>query len=408
MISKMIGGGEEQKISIVYKKKQMSVSARMGLYGTWLGVVLDGPCTGYIIVPRWQDVSKLVSSSRDIPRIKWTRDKITYPVVPSLYYALRQAFHILYHYGSSLQEGERYLVLESLKAARELNYAALGLRKGNVEKYERAFRAIVDKIEAQIGTRFYNPYRLEAFQYFQKLRNPRDKLGRPSETVKMVQAKAAERRLQMRIEDIGYIIPVTREWKKALEIIKDMIELRLQEAKAFLTDLLNEDRYKKSTQDVVCRARIVSRLLTLAQEMHRIDIQPYTFTCLMCVKELPKARDLLLDGKVEDARLILDISLRSLQLKDIQRQIEDYLMQVVKLPCGFELDSDPFMIASSVDELCIKLNKISEAGFKIKTKDKVISWLGSACAFLRVVGYGEAAQCLRNASDTMQVMSTKQ
>lgn len=412
MISKMIGGGRIENVRIsLGRKGKIYVKARTGLYGTGIGVIIEkGDWQGMILVPRWESIRKLVKTTREVPKIKWTPSEIHRQKFPSIYYAIRETYHILVeNYGVDLKVGEKALMLSAIEAAQNLNLAVIGLRKGNEEIYRVQLNKLVNQIERKIGHTFYNLFKQEGINYLEKLRTTRDSLGKVSETVKMVGALAAKKRFTGRLEEIMCIQPVIEERRKALLALRDLIEYRLAKTKHFLWTIRERLNLKTFISDKTEKERIVTHLLQLANEISQIDIQPYLFTCQMIGKELREAVRNIQNQEIDEALILLNRSLESLKLKDVQKKIEELIEKITVFLFRKKITEPDKLILEEVREIIRNLGRISEEEFEIKTKEMTIRELELALSYLKTYsldGFDLAREDLKNASDYLMALKT--
>jgi len=404
MISKMIGGGREVYVPIsLGRKGKKTVAARGGLLGSGIGVITEeGYFKGMILMPRWGSLKRFVTTTRDIPKIEWTPDKIVWEKVLSIYYAIRKTFHILVEkYGVDLVAGEKKLILELIEAAQNLNLSVIGLRKENEKIYQDKINQLIEQILGRIGKTHYNLFIKEGLHYLMRLRTMKDKSGKVSETVKMVEPLTAKRRFEGRFQEILRIQPVIEERRWVLVTIRDLIEYRLLTARHFLELIKERFNLERFIAEEVEKQRIRTRLVQLATEIGQIDIQPYLFTCRMIENELKQAAANIKEQRVDQAVVLINRSLESLKLKVIQREIEDLIERMTILLFKKQL-GDVYRFKGELIDISRKVGQISESGFVLQTKEKVMRELELSYGYLKVYTLGNidlARNSLKNASD---------
>lgn len=408
-VSEMIGGGRTFYVPISSGKgAKETVVARGGLLGSSIGVITQkSDWQGMVLMPRWKTLEKLITTTRDILKIKWTPDKIGWQKFSSIYYAIRETYHILVEkYGVGLESGEKALMLESIEAAQNLNLAVIGLRKENEKIYQEKLSQLVDQIVERVGETHYNLFIQEGLDYLKNLWTMRDSSGKVSETVKMVQSQTGKRRFTGRLNEILHIQPVIEERRAVLISLRDLIEYRLLKTRHFLDLIKEKFNLERFILEQTQRQRIVTHLNQIGTEIGQIDVQPYVFTCQMIEKELKQAANYIQKQEVNEAIILINRSLESLKLKVIQKEIEELIENMTVLLSKKQV-GEPYKLKGEVTDIIRKLGQISEEGFALKTKEKVIRELNLGREYLEgkiLSSIDLAKNSLKQASDYMQAM----
>lgn len=410
-ISNMLGGGNivRLKVSIGRGKKEV-VEARVGLFGTAIGVIIrskGGRLNGMIILPHWKDVASLVSSTEDIKKIKWTPDLLRYDKFASIYDAYRWAIHVVEEtYGINLERGEKHLMMEAIRIVTNLNLILLGLRQGNAKAYQERLNRIIDELEASVGENVYNLFKDEALALLGELRSVRDTKGRLNLAAKRALSIAAKSRFVSRANEILKIEPVIAERQRVLWILIQKIEYQLDRTFHYLNMLVSN--FDSVMKNGIMRKRAAEYLSMLAAEMEKIDIQPFLFTAMMITKEIGESIKFITIGDYESARKPLTRSLESLILKQIQKEIEELILQLTYLIIDRNKSRRVGNLIPRLASIYNRLNRISEEGFIILTKKDVQKCLQLAIKLLRskrMASLELTRNHLKKASDCMMRLS---
>ena len=101
-----LGSSRTAKLQVEVRGIWVEVQARVNLFGTDLGVVLEPPeYAGFFLVPRWEELICLIENGSSRRAFRYQPEHLKYQLVRSLYHALRQIEHIVLQYGLDLRAG---------------------------------------------------------------------------------------------------------------------------------------------------------------------------------------------------------------------------------------------------------------------------------------------------------------
>ena len=325
-----IGGGIVQCITIPLgeQRTKLSLSARMRVFKQGIGVVLNPEeFAGMIVVPRWEELQKLIAAGASPKNFRWRSEHLNYEALGGVYHAYRQTWHILAKYGLDLTSGEKAKMETVRQLARELNLTLLGLAPGaRVAEARRATTEAVKTFTATIGEPRTLPKAAAKEQILAAARGA-DSRERPNPSALMARARAAERNLEERLEDVMAIDPHIVARQKTLLNMIQLAELRLEGLDHFL-ELLFRRNGLLPLLDPRKRKVVATQLEYFAQELDRIDFHPYRNACQNTARDLRETRDFIRVAARMDSAAMLTIrhslarARSSVAIKGLQKEIE--------------------------------------------------------------------------------------
>lgn len=386
MLSEMIGRGRVSTVQISVEKEIIKVRARVGLFGSTLGVFTEGNFAGRIAVPFWENqiIYEIIKMGE---KPVYTKETLIYQVVESIFHALRQTYHILYsNYGISFQYGEKKHLQEAIAAIERLNLFALGLRQKTIETDKELFQRRVEAIFGQISLRPRDQRKKEVVTYLKQIGWQADRELLINPAVIRTRTIAAKIRLQDIVNDILSIEQKIVARRQVLISIIEYIELHLKGARHFLNLLLKEENWQSFIKsDLTSRKKVQDQLTFFMMEFEKIDIEPFAFSCRMIVKEFREAREAIKEGNYDLVRKLLSTSRESLKRRAIRTDLERVIMKIT-LYLTPQRKTKPFdwqRTIGQVRELVQRLKGVDEKYFVKPACREALIPLNVAFAFLK-------------------------
>lgn len=389
-----IGGGIVTRVTIPFGKERRVVEtvSRMRVFRQGIGVVLEPEeYAGMIVVPRWEELEKLIAAGESRRNFRWRSEHLNYEALGSVYHAFRQTWHILAKYGLDLATGEKAKMEEARRLARELNFTILGLSSdARIKGTRRVTREAVQAFMATIGEPRAIPKR-EAREQILAVAKGADSRGRPNPSALMARAKTAERRIEERLEDVMAIDPHIVARQKTLLNMIQVAELRLDAVDHFLDLLLRRDGLRPLFERRERRV-IAGQLECYAQELERIDFAPYRNACRETARDLREARDRIRTAGTMNGVTMLAIrrplarARRAIAVKRLQKEIERLIFLLTRTLVLEKRKAATHKIEEAVARIETRLEGTVAALVNIddRTFRRPVSKMGAS--FLRLAG----------------------
>ncbi|MDZ7798590.1 MAG: hypothetical protein U5L76_03135 [Patescibacteria group bacterium] len=322
------------------------------LLNTDVILITKGAYNGQLAVPKWHQVKK--------------KKKKLYQLVPSIYLVHRQAVNILAQYNLPFY-GEKSKMREAIKIARDLNLMIIGLKKGNLEEYEKKLASKVDEIFNIVGL-VRNQRKRAGLKVIEPVAEITDSRGQVNPGAFRARTIAGVNRFQERKEEILKIETKIVSRLTTSKALFDFTEYVLASSCHFLDAIydyaLNRD-YQVENQ---VRKRMAGRLSAIISDLETIKFQPFLINCQLSIKELQKAKDLIRFGDILEGIRQITFSYNSLKLKKIQGELEDLIMEITYLINSQSfLNQSSFFIKVRLRAIEEALDLIDEGGFKKKS-----------------------------------------
>lgn len=384
------------KISVTSPSTKKSatcrVRARLGIFGSDMGVVsdadCDGQCEGGLVIPKWDRT--LIEAIRKEKKAVWfTPELLRFQLLDDLFAAHRQQLEILLSYGQTLASGETQKLQQALAASREINLLCLGIKKvQHRQKVEADLQRLVQEALEAIGVRVRDPRKSEALDYLSQLGTILDSTGRPNPSAKAAMSLAAMKRLGLRQEVVWTVQPVIVYRKTVLENYLQFLSMSFETMDHFLTTILtNADALQQSD----LKLRTVNRLKQFARELGCIDVRPFLFSARFLIDEFNTAVRVLGERKTDGALAVLKRSRESLKLRRIRLDLEGIITEIAKIAFAKPAaiagnDQERFLEAvKSIDQ---RLTGVDETGFRQPVTKRSHSHLAAATQLLRMSPFG--------------------
>ncbi len=369
-MSKPIGGGMRETITVPWKKGTVAVEARMGLFRLPLGVVVEpADHAGKILVPHWEELAALLPPGENRRRFRWRSKHLHWHMVASVYHAYRQTWHILAQYGVDLRTGEKASLQQAAIAARQLNLAVLGLAPGmDIAGMRAATKETIATVAASLG----QPRKLskaEAAGQLAALSKGSDRSGRVNVSASMARSlKVYDLLLERLQEEVMVIDPHIEARQKTLVNMIQLAELRLQRVDDLLALMLRRDGLKPLF-DHTQRKVVTAQLRYDAQDLETIDFLPYRRTCQETARDLRDAAAAIERGPLDRRgmlaiRTLLEKSRNAITIKRCQIEIERLIFQVMRVEQQSAKRIATEAIHATIVSVKRALSRVEERGFR--------------------------------------------
>lgn len=285
-----IGGGRIERVVLVHGKTPAFVDARMMVFGARLGVVgQPRQLAGMIIVPRWVEKKR---GSDESSQFRSRRERI-FTLVPTVYDAFRQCWHMLYGYGIDMSTGEKAKLDEAARALRAFNLAVLDCeQRGDLEALRAATETLVARASFLLGSPVSTTKQAAVLQLL-ALGKGFDSRGRRNPSALMARATAAHALVQERLErEVLSIDPHIQARQQVLVAMIQIVELRLAAVDHLVRTVLRRSVSRWSGTPAH-RAMLAQQCAWYAQDLSLIDYNPYCVPCADLVEQLTEATRLL-------------------------------------------------------------------------------------------------------------------
>ncbi|MBI4414687.1 MAG: hypothetical protein HY566_00425 [Candidatus Kerfeldbacteria bacterium] len=295
-MSVKIGGGRVERIAVVTGETPAFVDARMMLFNARLGVVQHPEeRAGSIVVPRWMQRRQRPNGTihKDEKAFRNHRERV-YTLVPSVYDAFRQCWHILYQYGIDLTMGEKAELDEAARALRAFNLKVIECeQKGKLSELRAATAELVSRTSALLG-KPVSSTKESAVLHLLALGKGIDSRGRWNPSVLMARATKAHSLVRERLEqEVLSIDPHIQARQHVLVTMIQVAELRLGALDHFVHALLRRGTAQTVAGTSTLRATLAQQCAWFSQDLSAIDYHPYRIPCADLVRWLDELARLL-------------------------------------------------------------------------------------------------------------------
>ncbi len=373
---KRIGGGTIETITISVDGRLQQVPARVGLFGTGICVIHDGPRN--LGVPYWENqlVHELREGGEEDLAVLYTPDNLVYQRIQSVFSGVRQALRILDgNYGVSFAAGMKGRLVGAVATLRMINSAATGLWTTTIETQIEGFHKLVERLIGQIGTRPTDYRKREVLKIAEAISDGKDSTGRVNQTVVMAKSVAGMNRVESVIDGILSIEPVIVARQRAFINMLHLAEGVTIGAREFLEKLFAMENAAISS----AKPQIDSALGFYIQEFTEMDFSPYFRTFYMCAREFGDAQKHLREDRVDEALAVLRQSLESLKIRVVRTDVERLLL-VIELhrinPREHKVDIRH--IHSTLGDAVKTLSAVNESGFALPVTEEAVRSLSYA------------------------------
>ncbi len=349
------GGGRKRTVRL--SKQNKLVEARIGLAGSPVGVITEGGLAGMLVHPYWgpAQVEGMASSHG-------------YRLARDLYLALRKVGHMLSTYNESGVLNEKEAIYRSLDAAWELHDLLLDVRVATVDALETRIRSTARKIFEAVGNRPNDPIKRAIHDAAVTLNEVYDGRKRVNPTVKLTQLLAIRRRLYRRLMVVQAIEPNLHRWRESFLAMVDEAERLFGEVTAFLAPRIEMLSKLKpgSRLSIASRRRLTVRLGHYADELERLDINPFRRPCRRMANELRKGSEYFSAGRYHAAATVLQRTLESLKLRGVRTDLEkfiNYLTVLMYHPCRTLSKRERGIIINGLMNIRERLGRVDEYRF---------------------------------------------
>ncbi|MDI6741091.1 MAG: hypothetical protein QME74_12120 [Candidatus Edwardsbacteria bacterium] len=376
-----LGSSRVAKLKIEVGYSTVEVKARVNLFGTDLGLVLEpAEYAGFFMVPRWEELINLLGNGSARKEFRWRPEHLRYQLVRSLFHALRQIEHIVLKYGLDMRAGEKQLLTRAREVALILNSYSLGLGREVQSPYPRNLTRVSAEVIKQLGEPRSLPVR-EGQAYLKAVLVKRDSAGRANETAAMVKALAASDRFRERLEDgVMCIEPVVVMRQKALLNLFYLTEYQIEVTLDLVNRLLRLPLRRRELK-TLDRRRLANRLNFLGQELDRFEFNPYRLSFSDAAGELRlAAKDLFGLGQTDWPRALppLEITRRSLEIKQRQIEIERIIFALTRQHYGVATHLTLDEAARRIRQINRFFEALDDSRFKRRIRLAVLNSLDAA------------------------------
>ncbi len=331
-----LGGGKDAYVEVSIGDNRRFVKARVGIFGVKLGVATepDG-CEGMFVVPNWERAKQRAAFAQQGGRV---RDDVfmtaDWDLLPSVYMAFRQTFHIQHQYGLDFTAGEKTILQQLQERTLELNLRVLGVGRGI--KRTRVMAELNRLSEELITPLKYarKDTKRAARAQFENLtlRDPITHQVNPqADRARLV---AGREDLHQRLNEVLRIEPRIIARQQVLLSLIHIAELKLAATQHFLDLLLDSARFESQLNGLPRRV-LADRCELFAQSLEVLDFRPYRKMCLLTAADLRHARDLLRKARLsKDDRIRLKKFLTrcqvAIRIKNVQVDIERLIFKLMR------------------------------------------------------------------------------
>lgn len=312
------GGGRERLVSVSGNSRPVRV--RLGLNGGPIGTLVS---SGNVIYPRWnaQLGDRVKDGVLSLEQVFATRE---YRVVGDIYTALRMVDHMLGTYNEQGTLNHKEELYRLLDASWQLYDLLLGLRKSTLGALEGDIRKLAAKILASAGKRPNDPLKKAIRSLAGELMAVLDSRDQVNPTAKESQVVTIRGNLYHRLMTIQAIEPNLARWRQSLDLLIDEAERLFAEVRKYLEPAIErlEDGTSLVNPDL---DRLVIRLRHYADELERLDINPFRRPCRRMANELRKGAVYVTLGRNQAARTVLRRTNESLKLRGIRADLERFI-----------------------------------------------------------------------------------
>lgn len=379
-----IGGGRVYTVTALMNGKKQRVAARVGLFGSDIGVIIKGREWGRLIVPRWDWV--LIESLKEQNLLKrfdphWR----TYVMYDNVYAVARYTREVSWQYGLSFREGRKGQLFQAQQALIALNQLALGLRKGNADQLLSEFQKRSGVVIRQIGSRprvYRNKRILNAAR---RLSSVRDSLDRINSGAAAAVAVGARDQASQRLIDISRIEQTLVARRQTAHMLIEVMESHFQ----VMFDLLClsmplRDMADQLRRDRLRRDALISSLDFYVGALAAYDVVPFRFTAQHLMEEFAQVSEMIRSRRYDDAVKVLRTSWNSLVLRrvrtDIEHIVTDVSSYVIRQLRAERKQYDAFIFR--IRKCIEQLSGVDESGFQHPVAQKVNEHLNIAVTFL--------------------------
>jgi len=350
------------------------------LLNTGIILITDGKYKGQLAVPKWNQRKKL------------------YQLVPSIYRVHRQAVNILAQYDLPFY-GEKSKMREAIEIAHNLNLIIIGLKKGNIQDYEKKLASKVEEIFSLVGL-VRNERKRTGLKVIEPIADITDSQGRVNPGALRARTIAGINRFQERREEIDKIEIKIINRLTASKVLFDFAEYIMASSCHFLNAIYNYSFSIKFKDNNIVRERMAGRLQAIMSDLETIKFQPFLVNCQLSIKELQGVKEVIRFGNIlEGIRQIIP-SYNSLRLKKIQGDMEDLIMLITFLINSQVFENEYyFSLILRLENIKSSLNQVSENDFQRKTVAQAINLVTQAKNLAKKHDLEETKEVLKKASE---------